>query len=459
MKKIYTLLSMSILGLSAVAAPKMASNVNDQKMLQEVDSRATTMNAETSKMRVLTRSVNKKIQTIDDLCGPWDMQFGFSFFKNTDYPGRQSISFIKLSENQIGLTNAPYSDVVVVGDVDMAKGTVTFATQDVLTIDANTIMEFVPHKGIPQDDESIKFEECSSLELKFDENGFIPVDPNYTVSTLGGYALLIKGNHSRGYYGVALLTLNGYEYNVFNEADWAKVDGQATYVDDVVNHFLQPDNQITDPVAVDCYVNKVNKNLVAIRNPYIAGGWNEINAAPLADKSGEGMLLLDLQEPEFVLLQMLTPSGMWINDAAQGEEPDYQELFIYNEEASFIYDGYEIEDALNEFYANEMETSTYDDATRTVSVKNIWFGMSSAPTNRYGFAATTNPDGSVKDWAPLTYEIVLPEGWTDGVESVEFDSNAPVKYFNLQGVEVANPEAGQIVIKKQGSKAVKVVVK
>ena len=46
-----------------------------------------------------------------------------------------------------------------------------------------------------------------------------------------------------------------------------------------------------------------------------------------------------------------------------------------------------------------------------------------------------------------------------GVESVEFDSNAPVKYFNLQGVEVANPEAGQIVIKKQGSKAVKVVVK
>lgn len=59
----------------------------------------------------------------------------------------------------------------------------------------------------------------------------------------------------------------------------------------------------------------------------------------------------------------------------------------------------------------------------------------------------------------MTTTVRMPEGWTNGVESVEFDSNAPVKYFNLQGVEVANPEAGQIVIKKQGSKAVKVVVK
>ena len=44
-----------------------------------------------------------------------------------------------------------------------------------------------------------------------------------------------------------------------------------------------------------------------------------------------------------------------------------------------------------------------------------------------------------------------------GVENVEIDNNAPVEYYNLQGVKVANPENG-IFIKVQGSKATKVVL-
>ena len=58
--------------------------------------------------------------------------------------------------------------------------------------------------------------------------------------------------------------------------------------------------------------------------------------------------------------------------------------------------------------------------------------------------------------------IKLPSNWDDsgaGVEGITVDENAPVKYFNLQGVEVANPEAGQLVIKKQGSKAEKMIVR
>jgi thiol-disulfide isomerase/thioredoxin len=51
-----------------------------------------------------------------------------------------------------------------------------------------------------------------------------------------------------------------------------------------------------------------------------------------------------------------------------------------------------------------------------------------------------------------------------GVNSVNADEavsnlNAPVEYFNLQGQRVANPEAGQLLIKRQGSKATKVVIR
>lgn len=44
-----------------------------------------------------------------------------------------------------------------------------------------------------------------------------------------------------------------------------------------------------------------------------------------------------------------------------------------------------------------------------------------------------------------------------GVENVVIDNNAPIEYYNLQGVKVANPENG-VFIKVQGSNATKVVM-
>lgn len=59
----------------------------------------------------------------------------------------------------------------------------------------------------------------------------------------------------------------------------------------------------------------------------------------------------------------------------------------------------------------------------------------------------------------MVSQIQLPEGAVVGVEGIvnDADVNAPVRYFNLQGVEVAAPVKGEVVVKKQGSKATKVV--
>ena len=43
------------------------------------------------------------------------------------------------------------------------------------------------------------------------------------------------------------------------------------------------------------------------------------------------------------------------------------------------------------------------------------------------------------------------------IESVGADANAPVEYYNLQGVKVANPDKG-LYIKKQGKKVTKVIL-
>lgn len=46
-----------------------------------------------------------------------------------------------------------------------------------------------------------------------------------------------------------------------------------------------------------------------------------------------------------------------------------------------------------------------------------------------------------------------------GVADVVIDENAPVEYYNLQGVRIANPAQGELVITRQGSKATKSIIR
>lgn len=64
---------------------------------------------------------------------------------------------------------------------------------------------------------------------------------------------------------------------------------------------------------------------------------------------------------------------------------------------------------------------------------------------------TLNPD-------PKGDVTELPAVDSGAVNSISTDLNAPVEYFNLQGVKVANPENG-IFIRKQGKKTSKVIIR
>lgn len=63
------------------------------------------------------------------------------------------------------------------------------------------------------------------------------------------------------------------------------------------------------------------------------------------------------------------------------------------------------------------------------------------PFMRMTLYTTDNPLGGVED--------ILPDS--------DSDPNAPVEYYNLQGIRVANPTAGQIYILRQGNNASKVI--
>ena len=83
------------------------------------------------------------------------------------------------------------------------------------------------------------------------------------------------------------------------------------------------------------------------------------------------------------------------------------------------------------------------------------------PDQNVGFASSVNEDGSVNIYQfnpgiRLAKYTLAAE--VTGINNViaDADENAPVEYYNLQGVKVEKPENG-IFIKKQGAKATKII--
>lgn len=102
-------------------------------------------------------------------------------------------------------------------------------------------------------------------------------------------------------------------------------------------------------------------------------------------------------------------------------------------------------------------TSTYSVAngTTTVTVPN-W----NAFFTQFG-VGETNYFWPMSDTS-IVFDFdldALAEAGVEGIAADAVDANAPVEYFNLQGIRVANPEAGQLLIKRQGNQTSKVVIR
>ena len=74
------------------------------------------------------------------------------------------------------------------------------------------------------------------------------------------------------------------------------------------------------------------------------------------------------------------------------------------------------------------------------------------------YAQTSGGTYYASNYADVLSYVTFPT--FSGINEVKADidnSNAPVEYFNLQGVRIVNPEAGQFVIKRQGSEVTKLI--
>lgn len=98
-----------------------------------------------------------------------------------------------------------------------------------------------------------------------------------------------------------------------------------------------------------------------------------------------------------------------------------------------------------EFTGNKVSADTYLTVDGGTFTDKAWTGDASSVT--FTTVKTTN----------INTITVTYEANKSGIKAISVDENAPVEYYNLQGVKVANPQNG-LYIRVQGNKAVKVIL-
>lgn len=104
-------------------------------------------------------------------------------------------------------------------------------------------------------------------------------------------------------------------------------------------------------------------------------------------------------------------------------------------------------------YTSNFENSTASTGTLT---DNIWTGEAASVDFHF---LKSNPNSSGTTYNPSCTAIKVTYVTSDGIEEVVTIDTTPVEYYNLQGVRLEEPAPGQIVIRRQGNKVEKILVK
>lgn len=104
-------------------------------------------------------------------------------------------------------------------------------------------------------------------------------------------------------------------------------------------------------------------------------------------------------------------------------------------------------------YTSNFENSTASTGTLT---DNIWTGEAASVDFHF---LKSNPNSSGTTFNPSCTSIKVTYVTSGGIEEVVTIDTTPVEYYNLQGVRLEEPAPGQIVIRRQGNKVEKILVK
>lgn len=446
MKKFYTIALASAVALSASAGTEL-------KLRTNADFSAKTLNTDapmrlkksvkelTNAMPALKKS--KKAAADDGIEGTYTITIGDYYWEDSVNGELEEECEVSLNQG-MAIFSCDYFPSMTGGAYNETTGTITFSAIELGQAQIGQQMYYVrfePFTGVTTDGYIISQSynaTYSNGTISFpSEHGFCwsaYTDANYT--QLAGYL---------DAFDVVSLAKKAPE----DENAWTSL-GNATFMDGWVLPAFGIDQ--TDPAnqyEVELQQNSDNKNIYRLVDPYHGNS----PAASYNESTQTGYIQFDVTDPDHVTFEA-------VEAGFANTQLGVTKFYCINMLASLM-DMYNASaDAIIADLGDIAPFTTFKDGVvslgNTIGNENkpiydACFGIQGEKYAGYSWVDTNdNPDD-------MTAKIIFPETGIDNVVAGETD--APVKYFNLQGIEVAKPAAGQVVIRKQGNNATKFMVR
>ena len=265
-----------------------------------------------------------------------------------------------------------------------------------------------------------------------------------------------EGINQVGYYNIVDLEGATKVGEVEDEDDdWAVV-GTATFTDPWLLPGFGEDQWAEGwQWEVTLEQKKDNSGLYRLVDPYKG----DSPAANINQSTSKGYITFDVSDPDHVLF---LPTEAGFKYSAAGIPAFYcmNTLGMYYEMYKDSFEPAEIVSILGD----AIPYTTFKNGVVSLSSETINgllkydanFGISAAEP--YGYTWTDQDDQTLNMTGQIVFNLTQEGGGTNGVAGLEVEAVAP-RYFNLQGVELVNPKAGEVVIKVEGSKASKLIAK
>ena len=275
----------------------------------------------------------------------------------------------------------------------------------------------------------------------------------------------------------------------YNPSDWLKC-GEATFADNAITAFGEMSEDDWNTFCVKCpiYKHKTIEGDYLLLDPY---GQDEEMSFTEEDRYGEsttwvgtmedfiyqiftwagmqpyiekpGFIRFNVSDPDCIYIYPNVDTGVVVDWYNPGE---YDHFYLYNMEGRLkTIENKSSQDIIRQFAGLGRDVSYYDFDDKCAYFYNLYIGTPMEPLGDityYGETDGTATQVRIKfdiNAQPEADDPNDPTSPDNGVDGVTDDANAPIRYFTLQGLEVANPAKGSILIRKQGNSVKKIIVK
>ena len=380
--------------------------------------------------------------TADEVSGKYKW-FNYSLMgtETTPQPAPSQMLTIELVDASTGLVNItgwhPDYDLTAIGVVDMEEGTLSIPNNQVVGEDEYGPLYFYikpvdMNAGIILPGVS----EAEATVGSFNGESFV-FNP-YDIWALG------DPEYDDAFWFVTCENVLTY-VDEEQEGQWETV-GPCTIVDSWITPAFRYDDGTEDgyqanpadyPFNAELQRNVDNENLYRVWRPYHSEDWMFVT---FNESEYNGQIVFDVTDPEHVIVK----AGYFAGFGEPGEE--FSVFGILGFQIYSFGDSWDPSYLPQVYEFMEQNRQPFDTFRNNVLTVNLSvFDTTIFPTNPKAW----------NDYYIST--ITFPD--VNAVSDVEVEKDCPVKYFNIQGVEISDPRPGQIVICRQGDKVSKKIVK